>query len=82
VGERGLADRLVPGPHRDLAYQERLTSMLLSARPVYGGTPVSDGDWCDVVEEITGAPVALRSYGPAAAGKAWNLRAASATASR
>jgi adenylosuccinate synthase len=87
VGERGLADRLVPGPHRDLAYQERLTSMLLSARPVYGDAPVSDGDWCDAVTEITGAPMALRSYGPAATAKmctakAWNLRAASATTSR
>jgi adenylosuccinate synthase len=82
VGERGLADRLVPGPHRDLAYQERLTSMLLAARPVYGGAPGSDGDWCDAVAEITGAPVALRSYGPASAAKAGNLQAASAAISR
>jgi adenylosuccinate synthase len=69
VGERGLTDRLVPGPQRDLAYQERLTSMLLAARPVYSGTPVSDGDWCDAVAEVAGAPVALRSYGAAATAK-------------
>jgi adenylosuccinate synthase len=82
VGERGLTDRLVPGPHRDLAYQERLTSMLLAARPVYGGAPGSDGDWCDAVAEITGAPVALRSHGPASAAKAGNLQAALAAVSR
>ena len=92
VGERGLADRLVPGPHRDLAYQERLASMLLAARPVYGRAPVSDADWCDAVAEITGAPVSLRSYGPSAAAKvstgkistakAGNLRAALAAISR
>jgi adenylosuccinate synthase len=82
VGERGLADRLVPGPHRDLAYQERLTSMLRIASPVYGDAPVSDGEWCDAVAGIAGAPVALRSYGPAATAKAGNLDAASAVVSR
>jgi len=92
VGARGLADRLVPGPPRDLAYQERLTSMLLGARPVYGGAPVGDADWCDAVAEIAGAPVSLRSYGPSAAlkvstgkictTKARNVRGASVAISR
>jgi adenylosuccinate synthase len=59
-------ERLVPGAARDLATQESLTRLLLRARPVYSepGT-----DWPGVVEEITGAPVALRSWGPAAADK-------------
>jgi adenylosuccinate synthase len=81
VADRGLTDRLVPGPHRDLAYQERMTSMLMAARPVYGSAPRSDGDWCDAVAGMAGAPVALRSYGPAATAKApameaWRLDAA------
>ncbi len=66
---RGLADRLVPGPARDLGYQQRLTDMLLAASPIYGD-PVAPADWPDVVAEITGAPVAVRSYGPSAASKA------------
>jgi adenylosuccinate synthase len=65
----GLADRLPLGPARDLAYQERLTAMLMAARPVYGA-PVPCGDWAGVIEEITGAPVAVRSSGPTAGDKA------------
>jgi adenylosuccinate synthase len=33
--ERQRLTRIIPGPERDLQYQERLTTMLLGARPVY-----------------------------------------------
>jgi adenylosuccinate synthase len=58
--------KLQPGPPSDLEYQERLTQMLLAARPIY--SPV-DGDWADIIEQETGAPVVLRSHGPTAADK-------------
>lgn len=69
VGPQGLTDCLVPGPARDLDYQQRLTGMLLTARPVYGD-PVDPRDWPDVVAQIARVPVAVRSHGPSAAGKA------------
>jgi adenylosuccinate synthase len=55
--------RIVPGPPRDLRWQERLTGMLLRARPVYEDP---GGDWPAVIEEVLGAPVVLRSHGPTA----------------
>jgi hypothetical protein len=58
----------VPGPARDLDYQQRLTGMLLTARPVYGD-PVDPRDWPDVVAQIARVPVAVRSHGPSAASK-------------
>jgi len=58
--------RLQPGPPRDLDYQEQLTQMLLAARPIYSS---ADGDWPDVIEQETGAPVVLRSHGPTTADK-------------
>ncbi len=67
-----LMSRIEPGPERDLDAQERLTGTLLRARPVYSD-PVSGcdpaRDWPDVFEEMLGAPVVLRSYGPTAAAK-------------
>jgi adenylosuccinate synthase len=57
---------LRPGPPRDLDYQERLTGMLLAARPVYSQP---GGDWADVIQQETGVPVVLSSYGPTAADK-------------
>jgi adenylosuccinate synthase len=59
--------RIVPGPERDLRWQERLTRMLLRAQPVYDD-PGCDGgrNWPGIFEEVLGAPVILRSYGPAA----------------
>ena len=59
-------DHLVPGAAHDLAAQESLTRMLLRARPVYSEP---GADWPGIVEAITGAPVALRSCGAAAADK-------------
>ena len=58
--------RLIPGPERDLRWQERLTAMLLRARPVYQD---HGPDWPGIVEDLLGAPVVLRSYGPTAADK-------------
>ena len=63
-GER--IERLAPGPARDLGYQERLTAMLLRARPVYTDP---GSDWVSVVERATGVAVTLLSSGPTAAGK-------------
>jgi adenylosuccinate synthase len=68
VGPQGLTDCLVPGPARDLDYQQRLTGMLLTVRPVYGD-PVDPRDWPDVVAQIARVPVAVRSHGPSAASK-------------
>jgi adenylosuccinate synthase len=70
----GLTDSLVPGPARDLDYQQRLTDMLLTARPVYGD-PVDPRDWPDAVADLAGAPVAVRSHGPSAVGKTASSRA-------
>lgn len=58
--------RLVPGPPGDLDRQERLTRRLLTARPVYRGTPT---DWVAAVEEHLSVPVVLTSAGPTASDK-------------
>jgi adenylosuccinate synthase len=70
AGGQRLA-RIVPGPERDLRWQERLTRTLLRAQPVYDD-PVCDDrgrDWPGIFGEVLGAPVILRSYGPTAADK-------------
>jgi adenylosuccinate synthase len=59
--------RIEPGPPRDLDYQQRLTSTMFQARPVYTEPAAS---WAEVVEEAAGAPVTLLSRGPTAAAKA------------
>jgi adenylosuccinate synthase len=70
-----LLSRIAPGPARDLRWQERLTGTLLRARPVYDGsvpaasTAPGPEEWPGIFEEMLGAPVILRSYGPTAAGK-------------
>ena len=72
--------RIEPGPEHDLSWQERLTDRLLRSRPVYsdpvGGDPVgrrpagaAGRDWPGIFEDVLGAPVVLRSYGPTAAAK-------------
>jgi antitoxin (DNA-binding transcriptional repressor) of toxin-antitoxin stability system len=58
--------RLVPGPERDLAHAERLTAMLLRARPQY---TEPGQDWPGVIGRVLGAPVVLLSRGPTAADK-------------
>jgi hypothetical protein len=45
--------RIEPGPPHDLAFQESLTSTLLTARPVYDPAGrVTATDWPDAVAEI------------------------------
>jgi adenylosuccinate synthase len=65
--------RIEPGPRHDLAYQESLTAQLLKARPVYepAGRKTAD-DWADAVAGIAGAPVVIRSHGPALTDKTWH----------
>jgi adenylosuccinate synthase len=62
-------DRIAIGciePAGDLAGQERLTRRLLAARPRY--EPV-DGDPAELIADVLGVPVVLRSTGPSAADK-------------
>jgi adenylosuccinate synthase len=61
-------DHLPLGPYQDLGHQERLTNLLLAARPVYG-PPVTPDEWPDAVAEIVGAPLAVASSGPATTDK-------------
>jgi adenylosuccinate synthase len=66
----GSVGSIEPGPPRDLAHQEWLSGQLLAAWPVYDPAErVAAADWPDVVAEIAGAPVTVRSHGPAAADK-------------
>ncbi|WP_045877025.1 adenylosuccinate synthetase [Pseudofrankia sp. DC12] len=57
-------DRLVPGPPGDLARAAELTGLLWRARPVLDPRPPGAADWPDVVADVCGAPVAIRSHGP------------------
>jgi adenylosuccinate synthase len=50
-------DRIVPGPFRDLGYQERLTRKLFDARPVLRPGPPP-------IAELLGAPILVESHGP------------------
>lgn len=59
-------ERITPGPERDLGWQERLTMMLLRARPQYEHP---GGNWRAIIEEVLDAPVNLLSYGPTTADK-------------
>ncbi|WP_308207811.1 adenylosuccinate synthetase [Actinomadura madurae] len=61
-GER--VGRLETGPP-DLDRQAALTERLLRARPVYA--PL--GEAVETIEDVSGAPVVLRSHGPTAADK-------------
>ncbi|MBO2446303.1 adenylosuccinate synthetase [Actinomadura barringtoniae] len=61
---------LQAGPPGDLARQEALTGRLLTARPVL--EPL--GDPVRVIEEASGAPVTLESYGPTSSDKLLTLR--------
>ncbi|GIF13028.1 adenylosuccinate synthetase [Actinoplanes teichomyceticus] len=61
-----LWDRIVPGPYRDLSYQEELTTRLLRARPARLHRP---RDWAGEIGALLDAPVAVESYGPRAADK-------------
>ncbi|MFI1994357.1 adenylosuccinate synthetase [Actinoplanes sp. NPDC020271] len=56
-----VVDRIVPGPHHDLAHQEHLTGWLHRARPAELHRPA---DWASAIGGLLGAPVTLESYGP------------------
>ncbi|GIE92923.1 adenylosuccinate synthetase [Paractinoplanes rishiriensis] len=62
--------RIVPGPDRDLGYQQGLTALLERARP---GAMRRPDDWAGEIGALLGAPVAVRSYGPAASDKKLRL---------
>lgn len=59
-------DRIVPGPPRDLGYQEALTHLLSRARPAGMYRP---DDWAAEIGALFDAPVAVESYGPRASDK-------------
>jgi adenylosuccinate synthase len=59
-------DRIVPGPERDLEYQERLAGVLLRARM---GAVRRPADWAGEIAELLGAPVVLESFGPRSSDK-------------
>ena len=63
--------RLPVSVDHDLARQERLTRLLLRARPWYraAGGSWSAADWPGLVEDALGCPVSLLSYGPTARDK-------------
>jgi adenylosuccinate synthase len=56
-------NRIVPGPFRDLAYQEGLTALLSRARP---GARHRPADWAGEIGALLGAPVTIESWGPSA----------------
>lgn len=62
-GARTL-DRLVPGPAGDLARAAALTGLLERARPVLDPGRPQPADWPDLVADVCGAPVDIRSFGP------------------
>jgi adenylosuccinate synthase len=62
-------DRLSPGPAGDLERSAALTGRLLRARPVLDEVSPGPDEWPDVVAEVCGAPVSVRSYGPRSSDK-------------
>jgi adenylosuccinate synthase len=65
-----IIDRIpVRGDH-DLIRQERLTELLLRARPVYESPdPVTTASWPEVVSGALASPVSVLSFGPTARDK-------------
>ncbi|MFI5936506.1 adenylosuccinate synthetase [Actinoplanes sp. NPDC051494] len=61
-----VADRLEPGPFRDLAYQRELTALVSRAEPAALHRPAS---FVDDIADLLGAPVRLESWGPNRTGK-------------
>ena len=53
----------------DLAFQERLTAFLNTARPVYDAAPVNAADLWRWLEKQLSVPVLFGSYGPTASDK-------------
>jgi adenylosuccinate synthase len=59
-------ERIVPGPWRDLGYQERMGSLLFRARM---GSVRRPADWAGEIGDLLGAPVMLESHGPRSSDK-------------
>jgi adenylosuccinate synthase len=59
-------ERIVPGPARDLGYQERTTEALFRARM---GTVRRPADWAGEIGELLREPVVLTSFGPRSSDK-------------
>jgi adenylosuccinate synthase len=59
-------ERIVPGPFRDLGYQERLTAALFRARM---GSLWRPEDWAGEIGRLLGAPVVVESFGPRSSDK-------------
>ena len=72
--EQGTTDRLAPGPAGDLDHARRLPALLRSAAPVYGPA-VPWQNWPETVASVAGAPVLVRSSGPAATAKSGSIPA-------
>ena len=66
-----LINRLPVRRDRDLIRQERLTELLLRARPVYASAPDATlaAGWPELVAEALASPVSVLSYGPTARDK-------------
>jgi adenylosuccinate synthase len=68
----GRIDRLPYAPGHDLARQERITKLLLRARPDYADP---GGPWPQIAVQELGVPVTLTSFGPTRSDKALRRRA-------
>lgn len=66
-----LIDHLPVSADHDLTRQERLTDLLLRARPVYQSLHESTpaGSWPELVSEALASPVSVLSFGPTAQDK-------------
>jgi adenylosuccinate synthase len=59
-------ERIVPGPWRDLGYQERMTAALLRARM---GSVRRPENWAGEIGDLLEAPVMVESFGPRSSDK-------------
>ncbi|MFI6763839.1 adenylosuccinate synthetase [Micromonospora sp. NPDC050417] len=66
VVDGAFLERVVPGERGDLAYQERLTSLLGRARPARLDRPAH---WASAIGALLDAPVVIESYGTSTADK-------------
>lgn len=73
IDDRGRIVRLRPSPTLDVAYQSRLTELVMSCRPDYEQAPsiIDKERFIAQVTESLGKPVHIASYGPTAEDKQW-----------
>ncbi len=65
----GRSSCLIPGPFMDLAYQEQLTTQLLTSTPHYEAVRGGSSEYVAYIERELGVPVTLTSHGPRATDK-------------